>query len=245
MQRGRSSCTRRGALIVGIVLLLLAALVPTAGAAGASSGGGDRVPGISNHTLGSLSAAWWKYVLAQPAATNPLSDLSGAGCQTGQAGPVFFLVGSADTKPVKRTACTVPNGRSLFFPMINTVNIKTEDGETAKDLWNQVHDNGGFTVTRLYATIDGVRLVDARRPDPRYRGCVGPDRSCPSSSFVVFLPKDSLFEAYAPGPQRTLAVADGYYVLMPPLRPGKHVVSFGGEGADGFTQSITYVLTVR
>lgn len=245
MQRGRSSRPRRGAVLVGIVLLIIAALVPTAGtAAAATGGGGDRTPTVSNFTLGTLSAAWWKYVLAQPATTNPLLSDTGSRCGVRQAGPVFFLVGSTGTEPVNRTKCSVPRGRSLFFPMINTVNTMTAKGETAKDLWDQLHDSGGFTVTELRAEIDGVSLVDTRGADPRYRGCVGPDRVCAFRFFVIVLPKDNLFGELAPGP-RWPTVADGYYVLVPPLAPGRHTIKFGGKGADGFTQDIVYELTVR
>jgi hypothetical protein len=244
MERGNPR-TRRGPLLAGIVLLIIATLVPTAGTAAAASRGGgtERTPGISKYVLGSLSAAWWKYVLAQPAATNPLFSDTGGGCGDGQAGPVFFLVGSTTEKPVKRTECTVPRGRSLFFPMINTVNTKTIKGETANDLWSQIHDGGGFTVTGLHAEIDRDILVDTSGPDPRYRGCVGPDRACAFRFFVIVLPKDNVF-GLPPGPPWP-TVADGYYVLVPPLAPGRHSIKFGGNLANGFAQDIAYELTVR
>lgn len=243
MQRGRSSRARRGAVLLGIVLLMIAALVPTAGTA-AAAGGGDRNSRASNFTLGSLSAAWWKYVLAQPAATNPLTDPTGAGCQDGQAGPVFFLVGS-QIGPVKRTECSVPRGKALFFPMVNVVNFATAPEETPSSLWDQLHIDGGFTATALRAEIDGDRLVNANGPDSRYRGCVGPDRACAFRSFSIDLPEGSLFPLAA-GTYRP-AVADGYYVLVPPLKPGKHTIKFGGKGILGaeFTQDIVYRFTIQ
>jgi hypothetical protein len=42
------------------------------------------------------------------------------------------------------------------------------------------------------------------------------------------------------------AVADGFYLLLPPLTPGPHTLTFGGSGnlAGPFTQSVVYHLTV-
>lgn len=244
MQRGRSSRPRRGAVLVGIVVLIVAALVPTAGTAAAATGGGDRNSRVSNFTLGSLSAAWWKYVLAQPATTNPLVDPSGAGCRTSQTGPVFFLVGS-QIGPVTRTECPVPRGKALFFPMVNVVNFATAPEETPRSLWDQLHIELGFTATALRAEIDGHHLVKANGPDSRYRGCVGPDRACAFRSFSIDLPADNWWNydarTYRP------AVADGYYVLVPPLKPGKHTIKFGGTGILGeeFTQDVVYRFTVQ
>jgi hypothetical protein len=36
-----------------------------------------------------------------------------------------------------------------------------------------------------------------------------------------------------------------YYLLVAPLPPGPHTITFGGVDATGFSQSITYHLTVR
>ena len=42
-------------------------------------------------------------------------------------------------------------------------------------------------------------------------------------------------------------VADGYYLLLAPLRPGVHTIAFGGSAGvapNAFTQDITYTLRV-
>lgn len=243
MQRGRSRARRTGTLL-GLILVITLALGATVGTAtAATGGGGDRTRTVSNFTLGTLSAAWWKYVLAQPDATNPLRDPTGAGCRDGQAGPVFFLVGS-QIGPVKRTECSVPRGKALFFPMVNVVNFATAPEETRSSLWDQLHIELGFTATALRAEIDGDLLVKANGPDSRYRGCVGPDRACAFRSFSIDLPEGSLF--LLPAGTYRPAVADGYYVLVPPLKPGKHTIKFGGTGFLGveFTQDIVYKFTV-
>jgi len=47
-------------------------------------------------------------------------------------------------------------------------------------------------------------------------------------------------------PGTTRSVADGYWVLMRPLPPGSHTISFGGAFPPAeFTPAVTYALTVQ
>jgi hypothetical protein len=84
------------------------------------------------------------------------------------------------------------------------------------------------------------RLHPATSP---YRGCAGPAAGC-ARAFSLTLPDGNLFGIpaglYAP------AVADGFYLLLPPLRPGEHIIEFGGTGNFNgpFSQDITYELRV-
>ncbi len=63
------------------------------------------------------AAMWWQWALSEPKATNPVIDPNGADCAEGQSGKVWFLAGSPT--PVTRN-CTVPAGKALFFPVINS-----------------------------------------------------------------------------------------------------------------------------
>jgi hypothetical protein len=68
---------------------------------------------------------------------------------------------------------------------------------------------------------------------------------CAPSSFSLTFPKHNLFGlpagVYAP------AVQDGYYLLLSPLEPGRHAITFSGTGNfDGpFSQDIIYRLLVK
>ena len=75
-------------------------------------------------TYGEWSARWWQWVLSVPAATNPLNDTTGAQCAQGQTGKVWFLAGTF-VGPVTRT-CTVPQGKALFFPILNLFLVRKE-----------------------------------------------------------------------------------------------------------------------
>ena len=243
--RTRSSFARRAIGLIVAVVMTLGLVVP--GSAAAASA--HQAAGLSaNPLLGPLSAKWWQWVLAQPEETNPLLDSTGAQCRNRQSGPVFFLAG-AGNDPVQRT-CTVPAGKAIFFPMINIVNFATADNETAQILWDQVHVDSSWTVSSVYASIEGVRLPGTSPANPLYRGCVGPVRGCLPHSFKVTLPEDNLFGL--PATTYEPAIADGYYVLIPPLPRGKYTIRFGGTGSrvvppgvtQNLTQNIEYKITV-
>jgi hypothetical protein len=193
-----------------------------------------------------LSVAWWQYTLAQPAATNPLLDTTGANCALGQSGRVFFLVGTTGGKAT-RDQCSVRAGKFLFFPLVNAFDVHTPgDGLDDPDvLWDDFTspEHLGFGVDSLRASVDGlaVRGLDPARG--RYRGCAGPVRGC-VRPFSLTFPDGNLFGldagVYEP------AVADGFYLLLTPLKPGVHTIEFGGTGRLGgpFTVDVTYHLRV-
>jgi hypothetical protein len=199
-------------------------------------------------TYGAWSAAWWQYVLLQPASSNPLTDSTGAGCRTGQSGHVFFLVGTNGSGSIVRTACTVPTGHALFFPLVNAVDAHTPgDGlDTPQLVWDDLHTTLGFgSFSELHASIDDVQVNGLNPPaTTAYRACAGPVAGC-AASFSLTLPADNFFGVpagtYAP------AVADGFYLLVAPLPPGPHVIKFGGTGVYAgriLSQDITYALSV-
>ena len=238
--RTRQSTIRRaiGLIIAMIMTLTLVAPGPV-GAAGAAQSGGLS----ANPLLGPLSAKWWQWRAAIP--NPPEGASSQADCDGRQSGPVFFLSGSVDDKPVVRT-CTVPSGRALFFPLINIANLETLPGETAQILWDQIHVDAGWKVTAVQATVDGKRLPGLSASNGLYRGCVGPELGCFPRSFALALPENNIFGADAR--VHDPAIADGYYALIPPLERGQHTISFGGRanyGSGSFGQDVTYELTVK
>ncbi len=75
-----------------------------------------------------------------------------------------------------------------------------------------------------------------------------------SSVFVVALPEDNVFDkpctdaglGNVPAGIYSPAVADGFYVDLPPLTVGKHTISFHAEDTENpsFVEDVTYNLTV-
>jgi hypothetical protein len=71
-----------------------------------------------------LTAQWWQWALSVPTPVNPLMDQTGEDCVIGQRGSIWFLagVGIFGGGTAART-CSVPQGNTLVFPVINSVNI--------------------------------------------------------------------------------------------------------------------------
>jgi hypothetical protein len=226
----RRSAWRRHALFALLSLLALNLLLPAIGASAAPVILDPHTSAFGK-TYAEWSAAWWQYTLSFPTATSPFLDATGANCAVGQnqQSPVFFLVGNAfSSDPVQRDQCVVPAGKALFFPIINVVDVNTTS-QTAAELRLEIKplEDGAHN---LHASIDGVNV-----PDPAaFR--------TPSTVFSLALPVGNVF-GLTPGTYSP-AVADGYYLLVAPLPPGPHTITFGGIDGSGFMQSITYHLVV-
>jgi hypothetical protein len=256
--------------LVPLLLLLLAAwCIPSPARAFADAGNPN--PGILppqstafGRTYGALSAAWWQYVLGQPDSknqpnTNPLLDTTGINCRLGQPGPVFFLVGVLNGGTATRDRCTVPAGKALFFPLLNApdthvpcplpgcdTNLPPEMvWADLQNLFGPPHDLRGAT-SELHATIDGVPVHNLTPATTPYRACAGGPKSLGCApAFNLTLPADNL--AGLPADTYSPSVADGFYLLLAPLTPGPHTVTFGGTflfGGSVNTQDITYHLMV-
>jgi hypothetical protein len=87
--------------------------------------------------------------------------------------------------------------------------------------------------TNLVASIDGVPLQYIRVQSP------------PGGFEVTLAPNDVY--GFDVGPVTLHGVVDGFWVLLPPLSPGQHILTFGGcLPADfGGCQTNTYTLIVR
>jgi hypothetical protein len=82
-----------------------------------------------------LTAEWWQWALSIPTKVNPLLDTNGGNCMIGQRGSMWFLAGTFGIDMVTRT-CDVPEGKALFFPVINQINFNTPGvcGQSQKNL---------------------------------------------------------------------------------------------------------------
>ena len=72
--------------------------------------------------LSELTAEWRQWAYSIPTGQNPQEDPTGQYCMVGQRGSVWFLSGVFLGGTVTRT-CSVPEGVTLFFPVINSDQI--------------------------------------------------------------------------------------------------------------------------
>jgi hypothetical protein len=108
--------------LLAVFAALLAMVVLPAQPASATNENPTVLPPTS-HAFGATYAEWnnrwWQWAASTPAPQNPVADTTGEHCEEGQSGRVWYLAGTVGSGSVTRT-CTVPTGRALFFPIINS-----------------------------------------------------------------------------------------------------------------------------
>ena len=220
------------------LLLLLAALVPVGLLA--AEHGDARNPGVippqasfRGLTYGEWAAAWWQATFATPGegANHPLST---GGAIEGREG-VVFLIGSprpAGSPRVSLTA-TIPSGTPLFLPVITAECSVYEDppfhGDDEPSLRTCATGLVDF-VSDVSVNIDGRPVTAHRVASPLFEW--GP------------LPAANYFAA--PTGTTSDSVADGYFVMVPPLGVGVHrIQGTASVAAFGLEVDAEWVITVE
>ena len=248
--------TSRLACLVASVMLLPAA---------SWAGGGRSVepfdPGLKvfGKTYSEWAEAWTDWAYSYPFATSPILDEDGSYCAQGQKGKVWFLAGSFFNEvpyPYERH-CTIPPGKALFFPIVNTLTFKPEfpDPESGNahclgyetdieqtrcdiytDLLKYGPDPDAETLPVLRVEVNGTAIADPFG----YRVESAP------GGYTFQLLKGSILEevGYTPGP-RPSAIAGGYWVMLPPLGPRENQVHIYAKNTSGEVLDVTYHITTR
>jgi hypothetical protein len=188
------------------------------------------VEGVS---FGQWTAKWWQWAFAQSIA--PYLDPDGSLCGEGQGGPVWFLAGTNGEFTPHRE-CVIPAGKYLLVPVINMIYMNHRAGHDPANTnpcatlqANAAVNNDHFI--SAVVLVDGVLVEDVARYRVRSDGC-----------FPLTTDVD---EASAQS-----AAADGYWLLLKPLAPGRHTISIGANygAADSsyghMLQNFEYVLDV-
>jgi hypothetical protein len=202
-------------------------------------------PAVRADKYGDLTAEWWRWLFKQPVSTNPWFDVTGERAANGQengsgpAGKYFFLVGVVNVSGTAERMITVPADKALFFGVLNSewdtggigASLKVPDlrARAAADI---------ATVTDIYAhlSLNGRPLpVEIRRIQS------------PIFSYWV-PPTDNVLQFFGADVTGTVkqAYSDGYWVYLAPLpRGGPYLLTFGGAAFNGYTEAITYHITVE
>jgi hypothetical protein len=191
-----------------------------------------------------LSAEWQQWALSIPTSANPQLDTSGGKCVVGQRGSIWFLAGVFIGAPGTVTrVCSVPEGKALYFPVINSVQINVPDVCGQKDPLSV-----GQLRSMAAATIDGATNLSVT-VDSTPKNL----RRVKSEVFEVALPEENVFDSLCGGPGSvpagvySPAVDDGFYVRLEPLDVGDHMLHFHAENPSAvppFTLDVTCKLTV-
>jgi hypothetical protein len=204
-------------------------------------------------TYAELGAEWWQWAVQAPDANNPLLDDDGKNCRVGQQGPVWFLAGTLGSGEITERECEVPEGKAIFFPVINNAyfSFLNDPPETrTADFVRTQAENGcdSNSIRDLSVTIDGVEVA---RPA---RFVTSADQS---PIFQAQLPTDNVFglqdtdenaSLYAEELVLSPGAHQGFYIyLKKPLAPGDHTIEWTATWdcfGEPFSENMKYNLNV-
>jgi hypothetical protein len=185
---------------------------------------------------------WYQWAYNAPETNSPLYDDTGANAGVGQRGPVWFLCGDLTIDGTVTRNIKVPEGVSLFFPLIE-VQIDNADPGIPADTQEELalFCKGLIDLVNpaaMTCVVDGVAVTDLikrRVVATPFRYVVVPG-SRPENVFNA-TPGDVVFPA----------VSDGYWMMLKPLPVGAHTIVWSAsiplEG-DDYVQNITYLVNV-
>jgi hypothetical protein len=195
------------------------------------------------------SAEWWQHALSIPTSMNPMLDTNGSRCMIGQRGPVWFLQGvfAGISSPIVTRKCDIPEGKALFFPVLNSIqfnspnvcgspsanqSVATLRAAAAKDL---------AKASTMSVQVDGLSVPALASDNLNFR--------VKSTVFETVLPEQNVFDPLCtpdnvPKKVYSPSVADGVYVMLKPLSLGLHTVRIQASNTDGFSVDVTYQLKV-
>lgn len=179
---------------------------------------------VAGQSQADWSQAWWQWAASFDRSDSPITDPTGEQCGARQSGPVWFLAGTYGTHRVVRH-CTVPRGVHLFFPLINYVVTRPLEHEVSCKSVTHQAERLTRDVSGLVLDINGKRIEHLTSYRQATRCFNIADRA---------IPKQFVFPS----------AANGYYVMLKPLKPGTHVLNFGGA-LPSMLQAVTYTIVVE
>lgn len=211
---------------------------------------------VYGKTYGEWAAEWWKWAASFPVDINPIGDETGELCDMGQSGPVWFLAGTFGATGVERD-CAIPAGKAILYPLINVTWVDApgdEDNYSDDDVRYIVSafTGAGDLACQLSSTLDTLETWNFGEVPAPVTALGRPIVRAQSPKDSIDLPEDNIFGV--PAGVNDRLVAEGYWVMLPPLTQGEHVLNLHGaqcsENEDGtiekvFETEVTYYLNVR
>ena len=162
-------------------------------------------------------------------------DSDGSHAHLGNLPSVFFLGGSFGGDAVR--TFTVPLGKPIFFPVANALSFQNSISDTDASIRQDAKNFVDTQLLFISANVDGMslnaELLNHRQASPPgltvssvllpELGFCWPNTDCASSP------------SYTNG----IAATDGYWLMLNPLSPGNHTITFSAAFADGTSLNIT------
>jgi hypothetical protein len=251
--------TKLIATILGVALVLATTSALPMGVARAQAQintprGNGICTGICTGPLASLTDKWWQLMLStditNPLTPNPFTNTYKGDCSQLMPANTLFLAGQINPLPgvIFHGTCTISPQTSVLFPLINAVDVDCQSLNQHKPTGvcavPVAHPARGQpfgplrslasvgSATNLAASLDGVPLQFVRAQSP------------PGGFETTFAAHD-IFGFNIGVPVMLHGVADGFWVLLPSLPIGTHLLEFGGCLPSTGCQTNTYTLVVR
>jgi hypothetical protein len=240
-----------------VLFVVMVALAVTSVAQANKNKGTELNPKVLGQTYGEWAADWWVWAAAGPDGENAVQDTTGEFCGANQSdGKVWFLAGTFGEVDVERD-CTIPAGKALFYPLLNSVWIDcpppSEDGnftDTEVRAIMAEFGGGGYNACELGSTIDGEDVLGGFLTSNAISTLQILDVRTQSPVFSIPLPENHVFgglcDPALPSGDTGRSIAEGHWVMVPPLPPGEHEITIHGAdcGEDPIEVGVTYHLTV-
>jgi hypothetical protein len=194
-----------------LVALLANALAATASAAPHPLSSATKVAGKRVDAYPNL---WWQWVNRKRWGAQAFQDPTGAQCALNQAGPVWFLAGTDGTDEARRH-CRIPSGKYVFLPIITmfATSVPGTPLSCAQAKAKVAANNSRASATEI--SLDGMQFkLDGLR--------------MAGDCFNAYEFADYMNNArfYFP------AASDGYWLMLPPLSKGRHVLRVNARYAN-------------
>jgi hypothetical protein len=223
--------------IAAVVVVL--ALVMSTSIASAMDGNPGVFPigsTVKGKTYGQWGVSWWQWAVQQAATMHPDKSMTVDNCP-GESGrvPMFFLIA-----PTTHSNCVVPEDTPIMFPTFNvewSVEEASMSGYPARQTC--------FVPAKLFGTSYAALLACATATaDHLTRSSAGGNSEATVEARVDGRGLQNLEDyrvrsnpppfMYSAGPgnlfgltdQDGRSVADGFWIILRPLSPGKHTVQF-------------------
>jgi hypothetical protein len=242
---------------LGGIAFMAAGLMLFAGKA--SAGAKPEVPEILppsslpyGYSYEEWSAKWWQWSLGQ--STKHIELVGSPDICTGPASRVRFLNGVylpvTGGATIETNHVTIDANTPLFFTVLSVWVDNSGcpfTSNSVADLYSEAAGEWG-AVTQTSCTIDGQAIAGLDDPASTEYLTISPPFSYTTAE------KDNVLAEYFGSPciegDTTIypAVAQGVYLMVAPLKPGKHTIEFTGIVAAGgsiiIDEEITYIVEV-
>lgn len=178
---------------------------------------------------------WWQWTNTMEKQESPVLDRTGDKCHVNQSGEVWFLAGGYGTSKINRT-CVVPEGKYIFFPVINMVYWPKRGAKLSCDSVKRAAALNNDKILSIHVEINGKEIPEAINYRIASEQCF---------DLLGLIPKE--YNAPKVYPTAT----DGYWVMLKPLAAGTHKLKFYAQynrsgGAYGeMAQDIEYEIIVK